>query len=199
VTQPRAQGTEAPTRSAAYLRLREDAIAQLSEWHPPSREQELLRAEYLGHLERHFDGMAKAGPPAHLTGSVLVLDRAGANVLLTHHHKARRWFQFGGHFEATDASMWHGAAREAREESGIVGLSVLPDIVQLNRHDLSGAFGRCRQHLDVRYVALAPDAAEHSVSDESIDVRWWPATALPADTRDELLPLVQAAQTVIRR
>lgn len=37
--------------------------------------------------------------------------------VLTHHRKARAWFQFGGHLEAGDASVWEAARREAREES----------------------------------------------------------------------------------
>ena len=86
--------------------------------------------------------------------------------------------------------MWEAARREAREESGIGALEPLPDPVQLDRHELVGAFGHCREHLDVRYVALAPDGAAGVVSEESLDVRWWPIAALPADTRAELSPLV---------
>jgi ATP-dependent DNA helicase RecG len=36
-------------------------------------------------------------------------------VLLTHHRRARRWFQFGGHLEATDPGLWAAAAREGNE------------------------------------------------------------------------------------
>ena len=100
-------------------------------------------------------------------------------MLLTHHPKARLWLQFGGHFEEGDASVWHGAAREALEESGIDSLSVLPDIVDLSRHALAASFGRCREHLDVRFAAIAPADAGHRVSAESLDVRWWPADRLP--------------------
>ncbi len=184
---------------AAYGHLRDDAIAQLLAWQAPDPGQEALRQDYLELLERDAGAMSRSGPPAHLTGSVIVLDTSGERVLLTLHQKARRWFQFGGHFEPGDASMWHGAAREAREESGIEGLRVLPDIVELNRHELGAAFGRCRQHLDVRYVAVAPEGRAHAVSEESMDVRWWPADALPESSRTELLPLVQAARRLIRR
>lgn len=158
-----------------------------------------MRRAYLVLLEREEGAMSRSGPPAHLTGSVIVLDPAGDRALLTLHQKARRWFQFGGHFESGDTTMWHGAAREAREESGIDGLRVLPDIVQLHRHELVRAFGHCREHLDVRYAAVAPVGWAHVVSEESLDVRWWPTDALPEDTRDELLPLVRAAQRLIRR
>jgi 8-oxo-dGTP pyrophosphatase MutT (NUDIX family) len=185
--------------AAAYARLRSDAIERLTAWEAPDAAQAALRDDFLGHLALHRDAMAKSGPPAHLTGSVIVLDRDLTAVLLTHHRRARQWFQFGGHYEPSDASIWDAAAREAREESGLDGLTVLPEIVQLDRHALVGDFGRCREHLDVRFAALAPVEGEHTVSDESLDVRWWPVDALPPGTREELAPLVAAAQRSVRR
>ena len=71
------------------------------------------------------------------------------------------------------------ALREAREESGVAGLRLLPDPVDLDRHALGGAFGRCREHLDVAYAAVAPAGAVPRTSDESDDVAWWPVAALP--------------------
>lgn len=195
---PTAAEADPAAGPAAYGLLRQDALATLSRWPAPDAEQEGLRVDYLAHLERHADALSRNGPPAHLTGSVIVLDPAGERVLLTLHQKARRWFQFGGHFEAADPSLLSGAAREAREESGIDGLTVLPEIVMLDRHPLGNAFGRCREHLDVRYAAVAPADAVHAVSTESLDVRWWPADRLPADTRAELHPLVTAARRALR-
>lgn len=197
--QPPTSGADRGTSPAAYGLIRDDAIAELRGWHPPDAAQERRRLDYLAHLRRHVDAMARGGPPAHLTGSVIVLDRAGEQVLLTLHQKARRWFQFGGHFEAGDRSMREGAEREAREESGIDALVALPEIAMLDRHELGDAFGSCREHLDVRYAAIAPPGAAHSPSHESVDVRWWPADRLPEETREELLPLVRAAQALIRR
>ena len=116
-----------------------------------------LRRAYLDHLAAHPDGVAKVGPPVHLTASCLVVDAARERVLLTLHRRAREWFQFGGHLESDDASLWAAARREAREESGLVSLEPLPHPIQLDRHVLVGGFGRCHEHLDVRYVAVAPD------------------------------------------
>ena len=185
--------------AAAYRSLHEDAVARLTEWTAPTEEQHRLRLDYLRHLEEHPDAMARSGPPAHLTGSVIVLDETGDHVLLTHHPKARLWLQFGGHFEAEDATMLAGAAREALEESGIESLRVLPDIVDLSRHALAASFGRCREHLDVRYAAIAPADASHTVSEESLDVRWWPADRLPEGAPADLVPLIDGARRLSRR
>ena len=183
----------------AWRRLQFDAVARLEAWTAPDDEQEQLRISYLAHLRAHPDAVSKAGPPAHLTGSVIVLDDAGESVLLTLHRRARQWFQFGGHFEPGDESVWHAATREAREESGIADVTALPEIVQLDRHVLVGDFGTCREHLDIRFAAVTARAASAAVSTESIDVRWWPVDALPEGTRADLGPLVAAAMRLVRR
>ncbi|HET6969151.1 MAG TPA: NUDIX domain-containing protein [Ornithinibacter sp.] len=183
-----------PAVTTAYAHLHVDSVRVLRAWDPPSEDQARLRAAYLEHLAVHPDGVAKAGPPAHLTASCLVLDPAGDRVLLTLHKRAHAWFQFGGHLEPGDGSLWEAARREAREESGIERLEPLPRPVQLDRHTLVGSFGHCREHLDVRYVAVAPVGASARVSEESHDVRWWPVNALPGGTRAELAPLVSLAR-----
>ena len=181
----------------SYAGLRDDAVTVLTEWEAPDEGQERLRLGYLDHLAAHPDGVARNGPPAHLTASCVVLDGTGERVLLTLHRRARAWFQFGGHLEAGDGSLWSAARREAREESGIRGLEPLPGPVQLDRHVLAGDFGTCREHLDVRYAAVAADGSRPVVSAESHDVRWWPVDALPAGTRDELAPLVSRAREAL--
>ena len=87
--------------------------------------------------------------------------------------------------------------RKAQEESGITTLLARPELVQLDRHLLVGSFGRCREHLDLRFVAVADDDAAHEISGESLDVRWWPTDALPQETHRELEPLVAAARSVL--
>lgn len=188
---------DSPGERPAYRRLWLDAVALLEGWQPPDAEQEVRRADFLAHLAEHADAMCKHGPAAHLTASCLVLDETGDHALLTHHRRARQWYQFGGHFEPEDSDAHGAATREAREESGITDLTPLPGLVHLARHELHGDFSRCREHLDLRYVAVAVAGAAHHVSEESLDVRWWPVDALPADTREDLLPLVRLASAVV--
>ncbi len=187
-----------PTGLAAeYAHLHRDAIDVLECWPAPDAGQDLLRRDYLEHLREHPDGVAKDGPPVHLTASCVVVSADGRHVLLTHHRRAGRWFQFGGHLEPADSCLWSAARREAREESGLDDLDPLPRPVHLDRHELDGDFGSCVEHLDIRYAALAPPGARPRVSGESIDVRWWPVDELPEDTRTELAPLVSLARGVL--
>jgi 8-oxo-dGTP pyrophosphatase MutT (NUDIX family) len=181
----------------AYRLLHENASRQLSTWTAPDQAQEKLRTGYLAHLAAHPDAMWKRGPSAHFTASCLVLDPTGSRTLLTLHKKAGLWFQLGGHFEPDDTDAHAAAQREAREESGILTLVACPELVQLDRHHLVGSFGGCREHLDLRFLAVADTSAELAVSRESLDVRWWPTDALPEETRDELEPLVACARAML--
>jgi 8-oxo-dGTP pyrophosphatase MutT (NUDIX family) len=191
--------TAAPTGvPTAYLALRDDAITRLAAWEAPDAQQEKWRTELLEHCREHPDAMWKQGPAQHLTTGAIVLDESLEQVLLTLHAKAGMWLQFGGHFEPEDTTVLAAATREAREESGLPGLVLDPRIVELHRHHLlAPAFGRCAEHLDIRFAGVAPRDATFAVSDESLDVAWWPADAMPPETEAELGPLVRAAQRLL--
>ncbi len=177
--------------------LATDLHRVLAAWSAPTPEQETLRLGYLDHLAAHPDAVLKSGPPAHFTASCIVLDETGDRVLLTHHKRANAWFQFGGHLEAGDGDVHAAAAREAREESGIASLSPAAGLVALDRHALVGDFTWCREHLDLRYAALAPAGAEHVASEESHDVRWWAVSELPAFVEPALVAHVALAQEAL--
>ena len=194
--------TGAPRAGArAFSEVSADARATLAAWSSPLAgargAQDDLRREFLHLLASGPDAIDRGGGPAHLTASCLVMDPTGGHVLLTHHRKAGAWFQFGGHVDATDESLWAAATREAREESGLTGLVPLPDPVHLDRHPLVGSFGPCREHLDVRYVAVADLLDVVTVSRESHDVRWWSVDDLPTRAAVELAELIEAARSAL--
>ena len=187
-----------PDVPAAYRALRDDAMRMLHGWRAPDAAQERLRGELLAHCDVHEDALWKQGPPAHLTASALVLNSRLDEVLLTLHAKARMWLQFGGHFEPADPTVLAAATREAREESGLSELVLHPELVQLDRHRLlATGFGRCSEHLDLRYAAVTDTPHDYEVSHESLDVAWWPVESLPPQSRAEIRPLVAAARRVL--
>ena len=176
------------------MTLHADALAVLRGWEPPTPAQDTLRDRYVAHLQSHADAMTRDCYPDHLTASTLVLSADLQRVLLTLHAKAGRWFQFGGHCEPTDLTLAGAADREAAEESGINHLTLGPVPVQLSEHEVPFCDPRGGvHHLDVRFVAVADDSAAHAVSDESLDVRWWPADRLP-DPEPDLVELVALAR-----
>jgi 8-oxo-dGTP pyrophosphatase MutT (NUDIX family) len=165
--------------------LHEDALALLRTWTPPDVDQEEVRRRYVAHLEARPDGLRRSCFPEHITASTLVLSADSERVLLTLHAKAQAWFQMGGHCEEGDTTLAGAALREAIEESGVSGLRLDPVPVQLNAHPVPFCDPRGTvHHLDVRFLAVAPEDAAHAVSEESLDVRWWSWDDLPTQDAD---------------
>lgn len=177
------------------MSLHADALRALDGWAAPDDTQETLRTRFVAHLRAHADGVERACFPDHLTAGVLVVDRAGEHVLLNLHRKARRWFHFGGHLEPGDTTLLGAARREGLEESGLADLAVDPVPAQLSEHTVGFCDPRGPvQHLDVRYVARAPLAAEPETSEESLDVRWFHLSTLP-ELEDEMHALIAIARS----
>ncbi|MFF7405305.1 NUDIX hydrolase [Streptomyces murinus] len=153
--------------------------------------QDELRRSYLDHLAAHPDGMWKACHAGHVTASALVIDPERGRVLLTLHRKLRMWLQMGGHCEPGDATVAAAALREATEESGMAGLTLLPGgPVRLDRHPIPSP---CHWHYDVQYAALAPSGAVAAISDESLDLRWFPYDEVASVADESVVRLLDAS------
>jgi 8-oxo-dGTP pyrophosphatase MutT (NUDIX family) len=130
----------------------------------------------------------------HITASALVVDDTGENVLLTLHPRFGRWLQLGGHCEDTDFDIVGAALREATEESGIDGLRLDPVLAAIHVHPVTCSLGVPTRHLDLQFIAAAAPGAEFAISDESLDLRWWPIAHLPDGVDAGLTRLVDAAR-----
>jgi 8-oxo-dGTP pyrophosphatase MutT (NUDIX family) len=147
--------------------------------HVPADEEEgkdLARIlAFIGAHPKPFDRTIAEG---HLTGSAVVIAQGGDRVLLLHHRKLGRWLQPGGHAEPGEQSGEAVALREAREETGISGLALhaeAPRPLDVDVHAIP-AHGKdpAHEHLDLRYLVVAPDAARAELkADESHAIRWF--------------------------
>jgi 8-oxo-dGTP pyrophosphatase MutT (NUDIX family) len=173
--------------------VRQSAIALLSDWQAPDPAQDSLRHAVLAFLDGREDACRRECVPGHVTASALVLDESGGQILLTLHPRLGRWVQLGGHCEDADRDIVAAALREASEESGIADLRIEPDLAALHVHPVTCSLGVPTRHLDLQFVAHAPAGAQIVVSDESVDLRWWPMADLPAGTDEALAYLVARA------
>jgi 8-oxo-dGTP pyrophosphatase MutT (NUDIX family) len=173
--------------------LHDSAVTALARWCAPDPAQDALRHAIVAFLAARADGCLRECAPGHVTGSALVLDHTGTHALLTLHPRVGRWLQLGGHCEPTDTDIVAAALREATEESGIDDLAIDPELAALHVHPVTCSLGVPTRHLDMQFIVHAPPDAEIAVSDESLDLRWWPLDALPDDCDFGVTQLVNSA------
>lgn len=169
------------------------AVALLTDWQPPDPGQDALRHAVLAYLLARPDGCERACATGHVTASTLVVSETGDQVLLTLHPRLGRWVQLGGHCEDTDADITAAALREATEESGIADLELDSRLAAVHVHPVTCSLGVPTRHLDLQFIATAPAHADIVISDESLDLRWWPIGGLPDDLDPGLAALAAAA------
>jgi 8-oxo-dGTP pyrophosphatase MutT (NUDIX family) len=160
------------------------ARALLERYQPRDAVQAAFRQRMLAFVDAHPAAAHRRElRVGHLTASALVVDAAHERALLTHHRKLGRWLQLGGHCDG-DANLAGVALREALEESGITGLRILPDPLDLDVHPIPARPGEPRHdHLDTRFVVLAPPGAVAVAGDESHELGWFtPAELEGLDT-----------------
>jgi len=175
------------------MTLRESVVEALTGWHAPDAAQDTLRHAVLSFVLARDDACKRECAPGHITASALVLDHTATRAVLTLHPRVGRWLQLGGHCEDGDADIVSAALREASEESGIAGLTVDPAIAAIHVHPVTCSLGVPTRHLDLQFIAHAPEGAEIVCSDESVDLRWWPLATLPDGTDFGLAQLAAAA------
>jgi 8-oxo-dGTP pyrophosphatase MutT (NUDIX family) len=180
------------------VNLHRDARAVLAAWDAPDIAQQSLRATYLDHLDRHPDALLRDCHPDHLTASALVVSHDHRAAVLTLHPIVGRWLQTGGHCEPDDATLADAALREAREETGIVGLVLDPVPVLLSMHEVPCGPLRPSHHLDVQFVAVAAADAEPVMSEESLDLGWFALDDPPEPTDQSVRDLIAAASSRLR-
>jgi len=155
--------------------------SQLAEFATRHPEQAGDADAFVAFLDSHTDVFERRHAVGHFTASCWLVSGDGERVLLTHHRKLERWLQLGGHADG-DPAPERTALREAEEESGLTGLTLLPGIFDLDRHLIPArGVDPAHWHYDVRYVIRAGANEEFVVSDESHALAWRRIDTMPED------------------
>ncbi len=155
-----------------------DLPRSLARHRPADAEEAADLARIIAFVSAHADPFDRRIAEGHLTASALVVSATGERVLLLHHRKLDRWLQPGGHGDPGETSGEQVALREAREETGLSGLALHPGAprpLDVDVHDIP-ARGKepAHEHLDLRYLVVAPDgAALAPAMAEMRDLRWF--------------------------
>ncbi len=147
------------------------ARAAITDFVPGEFAQERARRHMLAFLSTHPDALHRTCLAGHLTGSALVVNARGDKALFMLHTKLRRWLQPGGHADG-DPDLAAVALKEASEETGIAGLSIDPNPIDLDVHEVLTPRDDAHLHLDVRYLVRAPEAAVELGNEESLALAW---------------------------
>lgn len=158
--------------------LYDDSVRLLTNWVAPSSEQAELRNRALRLLGSGPKALRREHLAGHLTASAVIVSHDHDKVLLCLHGRINKWVQLGGHCEDTDRGLAAAALREATEESGIYGLIIDPEPIDVDIHPVTCSAGSTL-HFDVRFVVTAPAEAVEKVSGESHELGWFTPDALP--------------------
>jgi 8-oxo-dGTP pyrophosphatase MutT (NUDIX family) len=155
-------------RSSDELSLARSIVAGVSVAHT---EVVAHRTRILEFVDRHPDALHRSCVEGHLTGSALVVEEGTGRVLVLFHRKLQRWLQPGGHADG-DANLAAVALREASEETGIGALRIDPVPIDLDVHRVAPPDDDPHDHLDVRYLVVAPRGSVGDGNHESEALRW---------------------------
>lgn len=132
-------------------------------------------------VQQHEDCFLRTCRPGHITGSAWVVSADGERHLLLHHRKLDKWLQPGGHADGED-DVAQVALREAAEESGLTGLSVVdtaPRVLDVDVHEIPARYAPdgalvedAHEHHDVRFLVQATSDETLRQNEESNALRW---------------------------
>ena len=178
-------------------------VRSLLELAPADAEEAGDRDQIVAFVRRHERPFDRAIREGHLTGSAITVSADGSRVLLLHHRKLDRWLQPGGHGDPGETTGEEVALREALEESGIEGLTLHPRAprpLDVDVHDIPARGSEpAHQHLDLRYLVVAPERAQLLPElTELNEIRWvaWDETE-PLEPDHGLRRALRKARTLV--
>lgn len=187
------------TQDAPQKITRDDLIIDLQSFKSTSSENtliphflELLKSDRCFYRD-HFE-------PGHITGSALLLNLTGDQVLMNYHKGLNKWLHFGGHADGEE-DIFAVAIRETMEESGLTAFKpVSPSIIDIDIHSIPANPNKnepAHEHFDIRYIMrMTTEDKTPVISPESVKLQWmtFDEASDCVDDNDSLQRLLSKAQ-----
>ena len=164
----------------------------------PGCEQEEADKDLILELcDQYGDAILDRTPrAAHMTASSMIFNKERTKVLMAYHNIYDSWAWTGGHSDGEKDPL-ETALREAKEETGVLNLTVLDDhaaaldILEVKRHIKRGKFVSSHLHLNLAYAFEANEEETlHICEGENSDVGWIRIDELEAKVSEkQMLPV----------
>ncbi len=161
-------------------------IKLLQNYNPLDSQELLFKQQILEFVQTYENCFERSLEVGHITASAWLLNKNRSHALLMHHAKLDKWFQLGGHCDG-DHDVRVVALKEAQEESGIMGISlILDDIFDVDVHLIpANKKEKEHYHYDIRFLVGVTSDEQIVQNEESKELRWISKNRadLPTDAR----------------
>lgn len=161
-----------------------DFIEELNAYRPKNEQEAADKEMILSYIETFPDTiLTRENRFAHITAASMIFNKNRDKVLMIYHNIYRSWSWTGGHADG-DKDMLYVAQKEAKEETGVKNLSILPqstehgpmaavDVLPVWGHVKRGRYVSSHLHLNFSYLFEAgEEEALHIKEDENSQVGW---------------------------
>jgi 8-oxo-dGTP pyrophosphatase MutT (NUDIX family) len=165
-------------------------ITQLQSFHPCCGQEKKDQEVILSLCCDDQDILTRQNVVCHLTSSGLILNEKRDKMLMVHHNIYRTWTWTGGHADG-DGDLENVALREAREETGVIGVNMIYpgiaslDIIPVYGHIKRGEYVSAHLHLNASYLLQAFEEDKLTVrEDENSGVEWTPLAEVAGRSKE---------------
>ena len=150
-----------------------DLIKELNCFVPFNKVEKKSVSEVLQFLKSDANAFGRDNASGHVTAGAFICDCNG-NILLNHHKKSGKWFQFGGHCDG-ESDCLSVAKREVMEEAGIkdfeMGVPSIYDVSVIKIPKNEKKSEPEHKHFDINFMFIA-GGKDFTKSNESIEIKW---------------------------
>jgi len=153
---------------------RNNLMTELQNFSPSSDEKKFI-PRFIDLLKSDRSFYRDHFNPGHITGSAILLNPEGTEILMNYHKSLDKWLNFGGHADG-DEDILAVAIKETMEESGMTAFKpISSDFIDIDIHEIPANNNKnepAHYHFDIRYVMQMTENQQPVVSDESLELKW---------------------------